>query len=98
MDPTVTLTAFGLGAAAIGFWAVARFPDFGPQGLPAALLTTAAISLLQTPILGLVAPAIAAIGIAGTLLAIILPSLLLLFWASGCLVRSLVSLAAPHSR
>jgi hypothetical protein len=98
MDPAITVMGFGLGSAAIAFWAVARFQNFGPQGLPAALLTTVAIFLLQTPILGLVAPAIEAIGIAGTLLGIILPSLLLLFWASGCLVRSLVALAAPHGR
>jgi hypothetical protein len=29
---------------------------------------------------------------------LILPSLVLLFWAAGCLVRSLVALAAPYRR
>jgi hypothetical protein len=28
----------------------------------------------------------------------VLPSLTLLFWASGCLVRSLVDLITPHRR
>jgi hypothetical protein len=45
-----------------------------------------------------VSPVISAYGVAAALLLVILPSLTLLFWASGCLVRSLVMLAAPYRR
>jgi hypothetical protein len=37
-------------------------------------------------------------GVAVALLFVILPSLTLLFWGAGCLVRSLVLLAAPYRR
>ena len=98
MDPTLVLSGFGLGAAAIAFWAVARFPDIGPRSVPSALALTVAAFVLQTPLLSFVDPAIASLGVAGALLLVILPSLLILFWASGCLVRSLVLLAAPYRR
>jgi hypothetical protein len=29
---------------------------------------------------------------------VVLPSLTLLFWTSGCLVRSIVAMIAPHGR
>jgi hypothetical protein len=94
----MTVILFGLGAALLGFWAVARFPGAGPQSVKTALLVTVAVFVLQTPVLGLVSPVIGAYGVAAALLLVILPSLTLLFWASGCLVRSLVMLAAPYRR
>jgi hypothetical protein len=54
--------------------------------------------VLQTPLLGFVNPVLNAYGVPGALLFVVLPSLTLLFWASGCLVRSLVMLAAPYRR
>lgn len=98
MDATLVLAAFAAGAAAIAFWTVARFPDFGPRSVPTALALAAAMFVLQTPLLALVGPVMAAFTVAGALLFVILPSLVLLFWASGCLVRSLVLLAAPYRR
>jgi hypothetical protein len=35
-------------------------------------------------------------GVAGALVLVVLPGLTLLFWASGCLVRSVIALIAPH--
>jgi hypothetical protein len=52
----------------------------------------------MSPLPGLVASVAASNGAAATLLFVVLPSLTLLFWTTGCLVRSLVTLAAPHSR
>jgi hypothetical protein len=43
-----------------------------------------------------VAYAIASGGPAVALIFVVLPAFTLLFWASGCLVRSLVTLMAPH--
>jgi hypothetical protein len=89
---------FGVGAALLGFWVVVRYPSLGPQTLGSALITALAFFVLQSPLLELVNPVIAAAGVPTALLLVILPSLTLLFWSSGCLVRTLVSLIAPHRR
>ena len=98
MDPTVAVTLFGIGAATVAFWAVARFPGLGPQTVTKALIVVAAVLILQTPLLSLMPPAVGAVGPGGALLVVATPSLALLFWACGCLVRSLVLLAAPYRR
>src|SRR5690242_6644979 len=90
------VSVFGLGAAAVAFWAVARFPRLGPQSVKTALVVTVAVFVVQSPVLGLVDPVLGAYGVATALLLVILPSLTLLFWSAGCLVRSLVMLAAPY--
>jgi len=95
---SVTVPLFGLGAAVLAFWAVARFPRVGPQSVGAALVVAVAVFVLQTPMLGLVDPVLNQYGVAAALLLVILPSLTLLFWAAGCLVRTLVMLAAPYRR
>jgi hypothetical protein len=89
---------FGVGAAVIAFWAVARFPALGPQSVKSAILVAAAIFMLQTPALGLVSPVLERFGVAPALGFVVLPSLTVLFWATGCLVRSFVMLAAPYRR
>jgi len=62
------------------------------------LITAAAVVVFQSPMTGFVASVAASLGAAAALLLVVLPSLTLLFWASGCLVRSLVALIAPHRR
>jgi hypothetical protein len=98
VNPTLVISCYGIGAAALAFWAVARFPGLGPRSVGTALVVAAAAFLVQAPLLGLVDRVVLELGVAGALLLVILPSLTLLFWACGCLVRSLVSLAAPHGR
>jgi hypothetical protein len=87
---------FGMGAAMLAFWLVARFPGAGPQSVKSALVVAAVLFVAQTPLLNLVDPVLSAYGVAAALLFVILPSLTLLFWGAGCLVRSLVMLAAPY--
>jgi antibiotic biosynthesis monooxygenase (ABM) superfamily enzyme len=87
---------FGMGAAMLAFWLVARFPGAGPQSVKSALVVAAVLFVAQTPLLNLVDPVLGAYGVAAALLFVILPSLTLLFWGAGCLVRSLVMLAAPY--
>ena len=87
---------FATGAALLAFWAVARFPSVGPQTFRTALLATAAAFVLMSPLPGIVASVAASSGAAAALLLVVLPSLTLLFWTTGCLVRSLVALAAPY--
>jgi len=98
VNPTLIISCYGVGAAALAFWAVARFPSLGPRGVGSALVVAAAAFVVQAPLLGLVDRVVLELGVAGALLLVILPSLTLLFWACGCLVRSLVSTAAPYRR
>ena len=89
---------FGVGAALLGFWAVVRFPDLGPQTLTSAFVTAVLLFAAQSPLLTFVEPVVMSTGVAVALLFVILPSLTLLFWSSGCLVRALVALISPHRR
>jgi len=54
--------------------------------------------MLQTPVAGIVGNVAASHGVPAALLLVVLPSLTLLFWTSGCLVRSIVAMIAPHRR
>jgi hypothetical protein len=92
------MLAFATGAALLGFWAVARFPAFGPQTFGSALVLVVAAFVLQSPLLTFVGPVITSVGVPAGILLVILPSVTLLFWTLGCLVRSLVALMAPYRR
>lgn len=98
MGPSAVLSLFAIGAAVLAFWTVARFPSFGPQTLLWAILATAAAFGLESELPGVVSRTIVNAGVPVTLLLVVLPALTLLFWTSGCLVRSLIALLAPHSR
>jgi hypothetical protein len=98
VDGAAVVDAFGIGAALLGFWATARFPGLGPQAVVPALLTTAAVLVLELPLPAAAERAVDAGGPPFALLAVVLPALTLLFWACGCLVRSLVALLAPYRR
>jgi hypothetical protein len=89
---------FAIGGALLAFWTVARFPSVGPQTFRSALLATVAVFMLQTPVAGIVGNVAASQGVPAALLLVVLPSLTLLFWTSGCLVRSIVAMIAPHRR
>jgi hypothetical protein len=98
VNPTLTIACYGVGAAVVACWLVVRLPGFGPRSVRGAVLLTAVAFVAQAPFLGLVNRAVSGLGAAGALLLVILPSLTLLFWACGCLVRSLVAPAAPYRR
>jgi hypothetical protein len=98
MDASLAITLVAVGAAALALWLLARFPSFGPQTLGRATLLVAAAFVLQTPILSAVPPVVGALGAPAAVLLVILPALTLLFWALGCVVRSLVLMVAPYRR
>jgi hypothetical protein len=98
MDPHTAVMLFGVGAAAIGLWIVARFPDRGPQSVRSAGMMLIAVIVLQSPFLRLVHPVAVEHGVASALLLIVLPTLTTLFWSAARLVRSLVLLMAPYRR
>ena len=98
MNSTSVVLLFASGAALLGFWTVARFPSIGPQTFRSALLATVGVFVLQSPLAGLVGNVAASRGVAAALMFVVLPSLTLLFWTSGCLVRSIVGMIAPHRR
>lgn len=96
MSSALVVPLFGLGAALLGFWAVLRFPGLGPQSVQSAMLLVVAVFVLQSPLLILVGPVNDAAGAAAALLAVVLPSLVLLFWSAGCLVRNLATLIGHY--
>jgi hypothetical protein len=98
MSSTSLFSFFVMGAALLAFWSVTRFPSFGPQTFGSALLATAAAFLLQSPLPSIVSAVAASDGVGTALVLIVLPSLVVLFWTSGCLIRSVVALLAPHGR
>jgi hypothetical protein len=98
VNATSGFALFAIGAALLAFWIVTRFPALGPQTFGSALLATAAAFLLQAPLPSAVSKVAASDGVARALVLIVLPSLIVLFWTSGCLVRSVVALLAPHRR
>jgi hypothetical protein len=98
VDSTLAFSVFAIGAAVVAFWTVACYPTLGPQTFLSALLLTAAVFVLQLPLPTAVASVSASRGAGAALLLVVLPALALLFWAAGCLVRSLVTLLAPHRR
>ena len=98
MDASLAITLVAVGAAALALWALGRFPDLGPQTLSRAILLVAAAFVLQTPILAAVPPVVSAAGVPAAILVVILPALTFLFWALGCVVRSVVLLVAPYRR
>ena len=89
---------FATGAALLAFWTVTRFRSFGPQTVRSALIAAGGAFVLQAPLPSVVAAVSASDGAATALVLIVLPSLTILFWASGCLVRSVVALLALHGR
>jgi hypothetical protein len=98
VNATSGFALFAIGAALLAFWIVTRFPAYGPQTFGSALLATAAAFLLQAPLPSAVSTLASSEGVGAALVLIVLPSLVVLFWTSGCLVRSVVALLAPHGR
>jgi len=98
MDVSLAVCLLAVGAAALALWTLVRFPAFGPQSLGWALLLVAAAFVLQNPLLAAVPAVVAAAGAPAAMLAVIVPALTLLFWALGCVVRSLVLMTAPYKR
>ena len=93
MSTNVVIDLFVLGAAALGLWAVVRYPALGPTSFTSGiLLLGGALALLG---LGgaLVGAAAAALGPGATLVLVVLPTLTAVFWAAGCFFRLLLTAA-----
>jgi pimeloyl-ACP methyl ester carboxylesterase len=94
MSGDAILLGFCLGGAALALWLLVRFPEVGPRRLPsvvAAVLVVALVLTVSTPVF----QAIAELGrpaVPLALLAVVLPSLTLAFWVSGCVLRALAEL------
>ena len=96
MSSASVVSLYAIGAALLAFWLVVRYPALGPQSLQSAMLVVVAVFVLQSPVLLLVEPVEVAAGSPVALLAVILPSLVTLFWSAGCLVRNLATLITPY--
>ena len=95
MDMTATINLFAVGSAALGLWAVARFPSFGPRRVTQSLVLVIAAFAVLSATDGLSGTVARTEGPAAALLLIVLPTLTLAFWACACLVRAFVTMIAP---
>lgn len=91
-------SVYAVGAAALGLWAVVRFPARGPASLTAAVAVAAAAYGLLLLVGPLVRVAAAAGGTRLALPAVVLPILTFAFWSCGHVVRTGVDRLAPYRR
>jgi hypothetical protein len=98
VEPALSVAVFAVGAGLLALWVLGRFPTFGPKSLGASLILAAAAFILESPIARWIPSVAESTGVAATLLLVVLPSLTLLFWSTGCVVRSLVLMIAPYRR
>jgi hypothetical protein len=90
------VSLYAVGASLLAFWLVVRYPAVGPQSIQSAMFVVVAVFLVQSPVMLLVGPVQLAAGAPVALLAVVLPSLVTLFWSAGCLVRNLATLISPY--
>jgi hypothetical protein len=77
-------------AAAVALWTIARFPDLGPSRLRPAAVVLGATVALTAPVVILGAPAATGrLGEAVTALLVVLPALVLQFWAAGGVILAI---------
>jgi hypothetical protein len=77
-----------VGGALLAFWAIFRFPQFGPRtisGAIAHMLIAFATAAVTPP--SLIARAASAWGVVPALICVVLPSLVYVFWAAGRLIH-----------
>ena len=94
MSLTLVLGLYAVGAAAIAFWLVVRFPSLGPRTVTTAVVVAVAAAVgLQLSLL-LIDPVArqGPYGVALALMVVVLPALTGMFWALGFMLRLLASL------
>lgn len=95
MSIDTVIECFAAGSALVAFWLVTRFRVFGPQRLWTAFLATLMAFGLQPLAVALVGPTTSAAGPPAALLLIVFPTLVVMFWATGCLMRAFVRILSP---
>lgn len=97
MSASTIVTLYGLGAAALALWWMARFPQVGPHRAVTALLAMVAAGAGMSVSQSLFDPVASSghYGVALAMTAVFLPALTAAFWASACLLRSLAHVLRP---
>ena len=94
MTASMIVTLYGLGAAALALWWMARFPQVGPHRAATALLAMvgagAGLSISQA----LFVPVVSSgqYGAVAAMLGVFLPTLTAAFWAAACVLRAVASM------
>ena len=90
----VVLMVYAVGAAAIAFWVIVRFPAFGPQRLTGALIMGLAALMGMRIALVMIDPVAqrGSYGVVLALLLLILPALTWIFWAAAVMLRMLAAM------
>lgn len=94
MSATLIIDLYGVGAALLALWSMARFPGVGPRkplGAFAVMVAAAAAMSLAKPLFALIASS-GRFGPLAALLFVLLPVLTVAFFAAGCMLRALSAL------
>jgi hypothetical protein len=89
---------YAAGAATLGLWGVARFPQRGPRGIGSALALVAGACFLLQATGGLTRAALDAAGPGVALPCVLLPALTLVFWSAAHVLRAAAERLAPYRR
>jgi hypothetical protein len=98
VDPITVVCLFAVGGAFLALWVLARFPTWGPQRVRSATAAATVALVLETPMIAFMGWVRHSMGVVPALLFVALPSFTLMFWFSGCLLRSLAGMIAPYRR
>ena len=85
---------YAVGAAAIAFWLIVRFPELGPRRMTGVLLMALAALLGMQVALAMIDPVAqrGSYGIVLALMLLILPALTWMFWSAALMLRTLAEL------
>jgi hypothetical protein len=90
MDIGTRIQLFSIGAAAIGLWLIVRYPDRAPKSVTVSLLLIVAAFTVFSVVAEIVGRVTASAGPAATLLVVVLPAYIAVFWACACFIRACV--------
>ena len=90
MDIGTRIQLFSVGGAAIGLWLIARYPNRGPKSVTVSLLLIVAAFTVFSAVAEIVGRVTASAGPAATLMVVVLPAYIAVFWACACFIRACV--------
>lgn len=96
MNAMLAVCIFLVGAAALALWLLARYPAFGPSGIGMSIVFVIGAFALLDVTQSWTGSVSRAEGPAAALVFVVLPSLTVMFWACGRLLRAFVETLTPH--
>jgi hypothetical protein len=90
MDIGTKIQLFSVGGAAIALWLIARYPNRAPKSVTVSLLLIVAAYIVLSVVAEIVGRVSASAGPAATLMVVVLPAYVGMFWACACFIKACV--------